>query len=367
MAINDLQEQVETRRRDIRTDGYAMSIGELVSLYEDGELDIRPRFQRFFRWTDEQKTNLIESILLGIPLPQIFISARDDGTWEVVDGMQRLSTILSFMGKLKDENNNLQGSLTLSEAKYLPALKDMIWEHLPRPLAIDFRRSKMNLSIMKRDGDSGAKYDLFQRLNTGGTSLTEQEVRNCILIMENESFYNWLEALVNYPAFKDCVSLSDRLTDEGYHMELISRFMILCREDEISIRGDLGPYVNEKLLEMARTGPGDWERWKIVFQNTFDILNASNLGDLVFRRYSSQDDRFKGSFLISPFEIVGCGIAYNISRGTRPEVYSSEWVLQKVKELWSGNQVGGRFSVGRNPANRLKHTIPLGREWFQCH
>ncbi len=366
MITNDLQRQVETRRRDIRTDGYAMSIGELVSLYEDGELDVRPSFQRFFRWTQEQKTNLIESILLGIPLPQIFISARDDATWEVVDGMQRLSTILSFMGKLRNEHDEIQAPLILSEAKYLPALKDITWDNLPRPLALDFRRSKMNLSIMNRDGDSGAKYDLFQRLNTGGSSLTEQEVRNCILIMENENFYNWLENLVDYPAFKDCVSLSDRLTDEGYHMELISRFMILSREEEVSIKGDLGPYVNERLLEMARADAVEWSHWEQIFKSTFDILNGPNLGDLVFRRYSREDDRFKGSFLISPFEIVGCGIAYNLSKGIDSEFYPTGLILQKVKELWSENQIGGRFSVGRNPANRLKHTIPLGREWFQC-
>ena len=63
-----LIDEIDSRRREIRTDGYAMSIGEWISLYEKKELDIHPEFQRFFRWSDTQKTNLIESILLGIPL-----------------------------------------------------------------------------------------------------------------------------------------------------------------------------------------------------------------------------------------------------------------------------------------------------------
>ena len=101
-----LSAEIEARRREIRTDGYAMSIGEWVSLYEKGELDIHPEFQRFYRWSDTQKTNLIESILLGIPLPPIFVSQRSDGVWDVVDGLQRLSTIFQLLGILKDEKQS---------------------------------------------------------------------------------------------------------------------------------------------------------------------------------------------------------------------------------------------------------------------
>ena len=74
MALID---DVNERRREIRTDGYAMSIGEWSSLYENKEVDIHPEFQRFYRWSEAQKTNLIESILLGIPIPLfLLVSAK---------------------------------------------------------------------------------------------------------------------------------------------------------------------------------------------------------------------------------------------------------------------------------------------------
>jgi len=98
-----LQEEINEKKKEISTDGYPMSIGELMSLYKEGELDIHPEFQRFFRWSIQQKSKLIESILLGIPIPSIFVSQRQDGIWDVVDGLQRLSTIFEFIGLLRDE------------------------------------------------------------------------------------------------------------------------------------------------------------------------------------------------------------------------------------------------------------------------
>jgi hypothetical protein len=74
-----LQQEIDKTRAEIRTDGYPISIGEWVSIYEKGELDIHPEFQRFFRWSLRQKSRLIESLLLGIPIPQIFVAQRADG------------------------------------------------------------------------------------------------------------------------------------------------------------------------------------------------------------------------------------------------------------------------------------------------
>src|SRR5437764_14911019 len=105
-----------------------MSIGELMSLYKDEELDIHPEFQRFFRWSLKQKSRLIESLLLGIPIPQIFVAQRADGVWDVVDGLQRLSTIFEFAGILLDEEKKKLPPLTLESTTYLPSLGHRRWD-----------------------------------------------------------------------------------------------------------------------------------------------------------------------------------------------------------------------------------------------
>ena len=127
MCKDTLQIELDKARLSVKTDSYPMSIGELVSMYDDGELEIRPEFQRLFRWSLEQKSNFIESVLLGIPIPSIFVAQREDGVWELVDGLQRISTILSFMGKMRDNNGGLCPPLKLSGTKYLPSLQDKVW------------------------------------------------------------------------------------------------------------------------------------------------------------------------------------------------------------------------------------------------
>lgn len=74
--MNSLLEQVKKQSKTIATDSYSMSVGELLGMYKEKELILRPEFQRFFRWSDAQKSRLIESVLLGIPLPSIFVSQK---------------------------------------------------------------------------------------------------------------------------------------------------------------------------------------------------------------------------------------------------------------------------------------------------
>lgn len=363
-----LEKQVEERRRQIRTDGYAMSVGELASLYGEGEMEIQPRFQRFFRWTVEQKTNLVESVLLGIPLPQIFVSQRSDGIWEVVDGLQRLSALFEFMGSLKDEKGEVKPPLRLTEPKYLPKLKGISWATLPQPLKLDFRRAKINVSIIMRGGDVRAKYDLFERLNTGGSPLSDQEVRNCILVMENEAFYKWLDRLAKHASFRECVAISEKLQREAYYMELVSRILIFSEVETGDLRGDLGPFVTGRIVAMAREhteGIAKIRDRKRVFETTFRILTGDKLGENVFKRFSAEEDKFKGPFLLSPFEVIGCGIAYHLSHGVSANLFQNEAVLSTIKDMWKTNSQFKQIARRRHTGSyRLRTTIPLGRSLF---
>lgn len=111
--MKSLENEITNARREIKADSYQMSIGELTNLYKDNELIIAPEYQRLFIWSGDQKSKLIESILIGIPLPSFFVAQDDDGNWEVIDGLQRISTFLQLQGILRDESDSSKLSLPL--------------------------------------------------------------------------------------------------------------------------------------------------------------------------------------------------------------------------------------------------------------
>ena len=94
MDDEKLEQRIKDLRNNLTTDRLDMSYGEIINMYQSGDLIISPEFQRLFRWKNFQKTRFIESILLGIPIPPIFVAEDKEGKWELVDGLQRLSTVL---------------------------------------------------------------------------------------------------------------------------------------------------------------------------------------------------------------------------------------------------------------------------------
>lgn len=360
-----LQSEIEVLRKEIRTDGYPMSIGEWISLYEDNELDIHPEFQRFYRWSDTQKTALIESIILGIPIPSIFVSQRADGIWDVVDGLQRLSTIFQFLGILKDENGDLVAPLILKGTKYLPSLEGVAWDpsngtELPQDARLILKRSKINVSIILRESDETAKYDLFQRLNTGGSIASDQEVRNCIMVMLDKTMYRWMKSLTEDEKFIRTVALSERPLLEAYDYELVLRFLILYNIDtsQLTSVGDVGVFLTDKMRELAQDTDFDRNAAEVAFRNTFDAIDSA-MTDLAFKRFSVEKQRYMGAFLISQYEVVACGIGYNVARGIAPTD-----IAEKVAALWSDPNYTDWTGSGITAARRLPRLIPLGRQLF---
>jgi len=362
--------EIDERKKEISTDGYPMSIGEIISLYKEGAIDVHPEFQRFFRWSIYQKSKLIESILLGIPIPSIFVSQRKNGVWDVVDGQQRLSTILEFVGELKDISGEKMAASTLIGTSYLPSLEGMKFKdgdvgHIfDLDLQFIFKREKLDLKIVKRESDENVKYELFQRLNTLGSKLSDQEVRNCLLVMINPEFYDWLVALANSPSFLETISLADRLIDEQYHVELVLRFLILrtLQLDEIKSTQDLGVFITDRMKAMCQNSAYNKAQEQLIFDRTFDILDKS-LGSDSFKRYNSQKQKFEGSFLISGFEAVGIALGRNYDqwRDVTIDRNIGEQFVEKVKNIWINAEFQSNSGTGVNVVRRVPNIIPIGQ------
>ncbi|WP_158290062.1 DUF262 domain-containing protein [Ramlibacter sp. WS9] len=365
-APNDLEVQLEEARRSIASDGYPMSIGELTNLYRDKELRIRPEYQRLFRWTNTQKSRLIESLLLGIPLPSIFVAQTESGTWELVDGLQRVSTILELQGELLDKDGNKVAPLILTKTKYLPALEERVWD-VPNPeislteaQRLDIKRSKIDVKIIKRDSSPEAKFDLFQRLNSYGSTLTPQETRSALMVAVSPDFYSWFEALAQYPSFVSTTSLNERLIEERFDLELVVRFLLLHARpaDQITLGAlrDFSQVLDDGAIHLAGIYPGGAAQLEATFKQTFDFIAASG-GEKIFRKWDTEKQEFKGSFLGTAFEVFALGIGFHIAQGTP---FDGD-LLSVVKSFWAQPQMQGGFATGRSTERRLVEFVPMGR------
>lgn len=367
-----LDQEIKARRAEVRSDGYSMSVGELISIYRDGEMDISPEFQRFYRWSDEQKSRFVESILLGMPIPSIFVAQREDGVWEVIDGLQRLSTIFQLIGDLENPDGGKYPMLTLKATKHLPSLGGKKWNDDDPDKSIGaanrliIRRAKMDMRIILRESNESSKYELFQRLNAGETRLSEQELRNAILLMVKPDAFRWIESLSQDDNFQSCITLPDRMIRERYDMELVARFLAFrnLREGELRSIGDIGEFVTDKMVEFAQSD--EYANAKDVeeraFRDTFARL-AQSLGDKSFKKYDAVNGRHSGGFLISAFEPIALGVGFNCERYP-----ADDGVLKAIRKesekLWSNPDFLRNSGMGVSASARIPVNIPLGRRVF---
>lgn len=311
-----LQDEITAARQTVVTDGYDMSIGEVINLYKNEELVIAPAFQRLFRWEDERKTRFIESIILGIPFPPIFVHQDANGVWELIDGLQRLSTILQLTGDLKGERAAQLGPLILNGTKFLPSLSGKRWndtaegagDGLSTPIQLAIKRSRLRVEILQAGSSPTVKYELFQRLNTGGADLSPQEVRNSIAVSINNEFFNWLTRLANHPDFVVTTRQTQTALEAQAGVELVLRF-IAFRNIPYQSGLDVHEYLDDAIISLASNQNFDTAAEEEAFTKTFGFLNTA-LGDRSFQRWDGQN--FSGKFLISVFEVLAIGLSKNL-------------------------------------------------------
>lgn len=367
---NSLKAEIEESQRLVRADAYQLSIGEVVNMYDNQEIVINPEFQRLFRWSISQKSKFIESLLLGIPVPSIFVFEREDASWELIDGLQRLSTILEFMGKLRVIGGIKEPSI-LDATTYLPSLYNTVWEasdaiaDVPlqeqRPLAKDMqlaiRRARIGVEILKRPSDNKTKFDLFQRLNAGGTQANAQEVRNCIMLMTNSDGYRQVKRAAELDPFLNVLSISDDQKDKQRHIEYAVRFLV---HYAIPYDGklDIEEFMDAGIVTLL--GNGELANSLEAMTTTFSLLNTC-MGSDSLKRWDGE--RHVGKVGLVGLEGISVGIAKNLATiVSRPD--SNSYLHDRIKSFWLQDEVN-RFTLpGLRGTTRIQRTIPFGEIWF---
>ena len=175
----------EDEKRKLYVDKVDKSTSDLFRMMVENELNLQPDYQREFVWNNRTMSKFIESLLLSIPIPTIFLAENKDDTFEVIDGQQRLTTLFAFMKsdrvveevKLSDSLKNVN-TLTLNGLETLTKYNKKKFEDLEDGLKRKFNNVSLPVVIIKKDSTEDIKYDIFSRINSGSAKLNSQELLN---------------------------------------------------------------------------------------------------------------------------------------------------------------------------------------------
>nr|VFK50375.1 MAG: Uncharacterized conserved protein, contains ParB-like and HNH nuclease domains [Candidatus Kentron sp. TUN]VFK51547.1 MAG: Uncharacterized conserved protein, contains ParB-like and HNH nuclease domains [Candidatus Kentron sp. TUN]VFK55975.1 MAG: Uncharacterized conserved protein, contains ParB-like and HNH nuclease domains [Candidatus Kentron sp. TUN] len=335
-----LEDAIVKARNSLSSDRLDMSFGELISMYTSNELVIDPEFQRLFRWDSHQQTRFIESLLLGIPIPSVFIAEDSEGRWELVDGLQRMSTILSFFGLLKD--NSSKNNWALEKGDIVEELENLDIEKLPLKFRLNIKRSACRIEIIKWDSEYDLRFELFNRLNTGGSPLTDQEIRNCIFRGISVDFTQTIKDLAATERFIGLIQPTSRQKEQLYLDELVLRFFSLF-ENHNNIKKNLSDHMTDYMKD-ATEDKNKYEYKIDIFKRTLQLV--SQLG--------KESIRGKNNLLsTSLYDGIFNGIAANIGY-FEENVDISEYKVEQLKNDQEFKKASGQLS---NSKDRTKKRI----------
>lgn len=322
--MGDLVNQINEQKLKVDFDSYDFSVKEIINMLSEGIIDIAPEFQRQFRWDEERQSTLIESIFLGIPIPNLFMATNPDGTWEVIDGVQRISSIIHFAGEEEAlEKIKLEKPLKICGLEKITELNNKVFKELPSTLKLNFLLKPLKITTLNDKSDLNVRFDLFERLNTGGIRLSDQEIRSCIY---RGAFNDFLKELSQLEIFKTVVRVPNEKENDGTREELVLRFFAYFNNYENFDHSVVG-FLNNYMKESSKNF--EFEKNRKIFLEVFSKL-ADALPNGITRRFKS-----------TPFNLfeavtVGAALAY-IKNGNIVTENINSWIAStELKAITSG-------------------------------
>lgn len=251
----------------------------VISLHGDrnrGRLIIQPDFQRHYVWDRQKATSLIESALLGIPLPVIYLAEEENGKKSVIDGQQRLTSFFSFIdGRFPDGKE-----FKLAKMQIFPELKGKTYAELDTMYQTRIEDCPIRTITFRKGSDSELKFNVFERLNTGAVALNDQELRNCVY---RGKYNTLLKELAADPDFKFILGIEGqerRMLD----VELVLRFSAFLNMTYLHYKSPIKSFLNEEMRERRNLSDEKAEEIKNAFKSSVSLIK-SLLGEKAFRRY----------------------------------------------------------------------------------
>lgn len=333
----NLQESIDSKIIKIRTKTLDLSFNELYDMYKNKELIIDPEYQRLFRWEEEKQSRFIESLILEMPIPPIYVIEKEDGVYELIDGLQRISSYLNFRGE-KLIKTNKGKSLKLIGCDIIKELNKFTFDDLPTAIQIKLKRSFIRVEVVKKESEPNVKYHIFKRLNNGGQLLSAQEIRNCTIRILGSSMIDFIIECSKNKDFCKVIQYMDEEKKQAlYDQEIVLRFFAL-KNDMDSYRYPVTDYLTN-YLEKITTKKIEFNMIyeKKIFNETFKYINIY-LKDGIFSSQTKKGIN-KKDFILYLYDAISIPIAKNINNIIGRKIES------KLAELIIDYKYNKKFNV----------------------
>ncbi|MCQ4171949.1 DUF262 domain-containing protein [Hafnia paralvei] len=326
MNFSEVLAEIQKERRTVGFDTYDITIKQLIDMIAEKNINVSPDYQRRFVWDDVRQSQLIESIFLGIPIPNIFMATNLDSSWEVIDGLQRITTTLRFASNNHAViDGKYLGALKLKGLEKVPSLNGVLFDDMPNNLKLNFLTRPLRITVLNDQSDFQVRFDLFERLNTGGIILHDQEIRNCVF---RGQFAEFIKDCVKNSNFDTVIKRSDK-NGRGNLEELALKFFAYY-ENRSSFKHSVKGFLNDYMEKKNKSFKNE-NKLREIFEQTFSEINRCLPNGIV------RSNRLNSTPLVL-FEAIAVGVADILAEGNRIDAQKLNDLLEdaSLKNLTTG-------------------------------
>jgi len=293
--------------------------------------------------------------------------------------LQRLSTIIRFIGTGKDtpvevqgsngnENmwhydnqNNLEEPVQLLAGEYLTELAGLTFTRLPAQLQLNLKRARLHVYVLKRETKPMYKYEVFKRLNRGGMLLEDQEMRNCSVRMLDETFPNFLREISQDNGFAKALGVEYDQQNAYYLEEFALRFFTMKNYSN-NFRHEVSDFLTEYMEAVSRqTFVFNYDAERLLFTECWSQINRALPDGEAFRGKNRDDHKSYGPFSPALFEMISIGIAANIAN---VKIIGDTDLKNKIVDLIITAKDRGLTGGGSNSRTKTHGRLTLAKEGF---
>jgi uncharacterized protein with ParB-like and HNH nuclease domain len=261
--------QIRDKQKQVNYDTKEYPVEILVQKYTTGKEDdtnelFIPDYQREMAWDDARQSKFIESVLLGLPIPYIFVAdirddENDEARLEIIDGSQRIRTLTRF----------LKNHLTLSGLKKLDKLNGFTFSDLPLARQRRFNRATLRMIQLTEEADEEVRRDLFERINTGSVDLNEMEKRRGIL---RGSFLDLIEELSKNQKFRELCSFDAPAINRREPQEFVLRFFAFLNNYQNFNANKINDFLDDYLKKVNEDKGFDRKKMQAEFLSMLNFV-----------------------------------------------------------------------------------------------